>query len=185
MSDGLVDDSARGGNLRGAGPAAGATRVPSRPPHERCSGLKRLASAAPSALMRDDSASGPIQGNSAPDCPPAVRAPPLPGHVDPFLQTFTPTRLLGEVSLDAVAIGVDEVRGVVAGAVVGPKPGRAIVAASGCQAGGVKTIDGVAAGGREAEMQARPGIRGDGPVRGADPQGGRLRPVAQGLRLLA
>ena len=67
---------------------------------------------------------------------------------------LSPLGLLGEIGLDAVAIGVDQERGVVAGAVVGAQAGRAVVAASGGEAARVEGVDGFAARGREAEVQA-------------------------------
>src|SRR5258706_16301404 len=61
---------------------------------------------------------------------------------------------LGAHRLDIVAVGVDQERGEIARAVIGPRTGAAIVAASGLQSRGVKLLDRGVVGRAERNMRA-------------------------------
>src|SRR5260370_1548550 len=59
--------------------------------------------------------------------------------------------------LDIVAVGIDQERGEIARAVIGPRAGAAIVAASGLQSRGVKLLDRGVVGRAERDMCAGTG----------------------------
>src|SRR6185437_9731720 len=64
---------------------------------------------------------------------------------------------LGAHRLDIVAVGIDQEGCEIARAVVGPRPGGAVVAASGLESGGMEFLDGRMAGRAERDMRAAAG----------------------------
>src|SRR5215211_5991825 len=83
------------------------------------------------------------------------------------------------MGLDAVAVGIDDERRVVVRAVIGAKPGLAVLAPAALQRRGVEGADALARRRRKAEMQARFLVRRHRALGDADPQRDRVASVAE------
>src|SRR5215208_1789969 len=83
------------------------------------------------------------------------------------------------MGLDAVAVGVDDERRIIVRAVIGAKPGLAVVAPAALQRRGMEGVDAFARRRRKAEMQARFLVRRHRAQGGADPQRDRVAPIAE------
>src|SRR5829696_10338213 len=79
----------------------------------------------------------------------------------------------------AVAVGVDDERRIIVRAVIGAKPGLAVVAPAALQRRGMEGVDAFARRRRKADMQARFLVRRHRALGGADPQRDRLASVAE------
>src|SRR5262249_29885686 len=75
-----------------------------------------------------------------------------------------------EISLDPIAIRIDDERRIVIVAVDRPQTARAIVAPTGVECGRMKVIDRTEARGGKANMQARPVVRRDRTLGRHDPE---------------
>ena len=89
------------------------------------------------------------------------------------------------MSLDAVAVGIDDEGCVVVGTVVGTQAGSAVVAAARGERRGMERSDAVAGRGAEAEVQAGVVVRRHGPLNCADPEGDPVLPVAERPNVIA
>ena len=83
------------------------------------------------------------------------------------------------MGLDAVAVGIDDERRIIVRAVIGAKPGLAIVAPAALQRRGVERVDAFARRRRKAEMQARFLVRRHRALGNADPQRDRVASAAE------
>ena len=92
---------------------------------------------------------------------------------------------LAAVSLEPVAVGIEDEGGIIVLAIVLSEARQAVVASAGSDGSGMKGID--AGAGRRLETEVEPGavVGGDRAVAGANPQGDRIGAVAQRRRRLA
>src|SRR5260370_26505328 len=98
----------------------------------------------------------------------------MPFCAPPFLWARTASSKwsggLVAISLDPIAVGIDNESRIVVGAIVGAQPRLAVVAAAVPDRGLVKGIDAFPRRGREAKMQPGLGIRRNRTCAGTDPE---------------
>src|SRR5215218_8669621 len=83
------------------------------------------------------------------------------------------------MGLDAVAVGIDDERRIIVRAVIGAKPGLAVVAPAALQRRGVEGVDALARRRRKADMQAGLVVGRHRALGEADPERDRVASVAE------